>query len=58
MEGGTEALASAGVAEDSEEPEAIELSELDYAVIRALQGDMPVVPEPYAPAAAEHRHRP
>jgi DNA-binding Lrp family transcriptional regulator len=53
MEAGTEALASAGVAEDYEEPEAIELSELDVAVIRALQGDMPVVPEPYAPAAAE-----
>ena len=53
MEGGTDALASAGVAEDYEEPEAIELSELDYAVIRTLQGDLPVVPEPYAPAAAE-----
>ncbi len=52
MEGGTDALASAGVAEDYEEPEAIELSELDYAVIRTLQGDLPVVPEPYAPAAA------
>ena len=53
MEGGTDALASAGVAEDFEEPEAIELSDLDMAVIRTLQGDLPVVPEPYAPAAAE-----
>jgi DNA-binding Lrp family transcriptional regulator len=53
MEGGTEALASAGVAEDFEEPEAIELSDLDLAVIRTLQGDLPVVPEPYAPAASE-----
>ena len=53
MEGDTEALAkSAGVVEDYREPEAIELSELDLAVIRNLQGDMPVVPEPYAPAAA------
>jgi DNA-binding Lrp family transcriptional regulator len=26
--------------------------EFDVAVIRALQGDMPVIPEPYAPAAA------
>ena len=52
MEGGTEALASAGVAEDFEEPEAIELSELDMAVIQTLQGDLPVTPEPYAPAAA------
>jgi DNA-binding Lrp family transcriptional regulator len=53
MEGGTDALASPGVAEDYEEPEPIELSDLDFAVIRTLQGDMPVVPEPYAPAAKE-----
>jgi DNA-binding Lrp family transcriptional regulator len=53
MEGDTKALASAGVAEDPKEPDAIELSDMDYAVIRALQGDMPVVSEPYAPAAAE-----
>jgi DNA-binding Lrp family transcriptional regulator len=26
---------------------------MDVAVIRALQGDMPIAPEPYAPAAAE-----
>jgi siroheme decarboxylase len=53
MEKGTEDLAAAGVAEDPIEPDPIEPSELDVAVIRALQGDMPVVPEPYAPAAAE-----
>jgi DNA-binding Lrp family transcriptional regulator len=53
MQGDTEALASAGVAEEPREPEPIELSELDLAVIRTLQGDMPVVPEPYGPAAAE-----
>jgi len=53
MEKGTADLASAGVAEDPIEPESIEPTELDVAVIRALQGDMPVVPEPYAPAAAE-----
>jgi DNA-binding Lrp family transcriptional regulator len=53
MEGDTRALASAGVAQDPIEPDPIEPSELDVAVIRALQGDMPVVPEPYAPAAAE-----
>jgi siroheme decarboxylase len=52
MEGGTEALSSPGVAEDYEEPEAIELSDLDVAVIQTLQGDLPVVEEPYAPAAA------
>ena len=38
------------------EPEPIELSELDLAVIRATQGPMEVVPEPYAPAAARARH--
>ena len=53
MEKGTRDLAAAGVAEDPIEPDPIELSDLDYAAIRALQGDMPVVPEPYAPAAAE-----
>jgi DNA-binding Lrp family transcriptional regulator len=46
MEGDTEALASAGVAEEPKDPEPAELSELDVAVIRTLQGDMPVVPEP------------
>ena len=53
MEKGTRDLAAAGVAEDPIEPDPISPSDLDYAVIRALQGDMPVVPEPYAPAAAE-----
>jgi DNA-binding Lrp family transcriptional regulator len=53
MEGDTRALASAGVAEDPKEPDPIELSDMDLAVIRALQGDMPVASEPYAPAAAE-----
>jgi siroheme decarboxylase len=53
MEHGTEALASAAEAVDYREPEPIELSDLDVAVIRALQGDMPVVEEPYAPAAKE-----
>jgi siroheme decarboxylase len=53
MEHGTEALASAAEAVDYREPEPIELSELDIAVIRALQGDMAVVEEPYAAAAQE-----
>ena len=53
MEGGTGELASAGVAQEPRELEPVELSELDVAVIRALQGDMPVVPEPYEPAARE-----
>jgi DNA-binding Lrp family transcriptional regulator len=55
MEQDTKALASAGVAERPRELGPVELSELDVAVIRTLQGDMPVVPEPYAPAAAELR---
>jgi DNA-binding Lrp family transcriptional regulator len=53
MEKGTETLAAAAEAVDHREPEAIELSELDIAVIRATQGPMEPVPEPFAPAAAE-----
>ncbi len=53
MEKGTEALAAAAVAQEPAETEPQPYDELDVAVIRALQGDMPVVPEPYAPAAAE-----
>jgi DNA-binding Lrp family transcriptional regulator len=53
MEKGTKDLAAMGVAQDPIEPDPIDPSELDVAVIRALQGDMPVIPEPYAPAATE-----
>jgi siroheme decarboxylase len=54
MEKGTETLAAAAAeALDYEEPEAIELSELDYAVIRATQGPMEVVPEPFDAAATQ-----
>jgi DNA-binding Lrp family transcriptional regulator len=53
MEKGTEALAAAAEAVDHREPEAIELSELDYAVIRATQGPMEVTPEPFAAMAAK-----
>jgi DNA-binding Lrp family transcriptional regulator len=53
MEKGTETLAAAAEAVDHTEPEAIELSELDIDVIRAAQGPMEPVPEPFAPAAAE-----
>jgi DNA-binding Lrp family transcriptional regulator len=53
MEKGTETLAAAAEAVDHREPEAIELSDLDVAVIRATQGPMDPVPEPFAPAAAE-----
>ena len=51
MEQGTDALASAGEAVEPRELEPIELSDEDIATIRATQGPMPVVPEPYAPAA-------
>ena len=53
MEKGTDALATVAEAVDHREPEAIELSDLDIAVIRATQGPMDVVSEPFASAAAE-----
>jgi siroheme decarboxylase len=53
MEKGTDALAAVAEAADHREPEATPLSDLDVAVIRATQGPMDVVPEPFAPAAAE-----
>jgi siroheme decarboxylase len=53
MEGDTEALASAGVAVPPAEIEPQPYDDLDVAVIRATQGDLPVTPEPYAAAAAE-----
>jgi len=52
MEGDTEALASAAQATEPIELDPQPYDELDIAVIRALQGNMPVVTEPYAPAAA------
>ena len=53
MEAGTEALATAAQAADPVEIEAQPYDDFDRAVIRALQGDLPVVSEPYAPAAAQ-----
>jgi siroheme decarboxylase len=53
MEKGTEALAAAAEASDHQEPEVIELSDLDLAVIRATQGPQDVIAEPFAPPAAE-----
>jgi len=52
MEGGTDALAKAAEAVEPAETEPQPYDETDIAVIRALQGDMPIIPEPYAPAAA------
>jgi siroheme decarboxylase len=53
MEGTTEDLSRAAVAADPVELEPQPYDDFDIAVIRALQGDMPVIPEPYVPAAAE-----
>jgi DNA-binding Lrp family transcriptional regulator len=55
MEGDTDALAQAAQAVEPAETEPQPYDERDMAVIRALQGDMPVTEEPYAPAAAELR---
>ncbi|HEV7527965.1 MAG TPA: Lrp/AsnC family transcriptional regulator [Solirubrobacteraceae bacterium] len=51
MEGDTKALSSAVEAKEPIELDPQPYDERDIAVIRALQGDMPVVSEPYAPAA-------
>ena len=51
MVGDTDALATAAVAAPPRELDPIELSDLDLAVIRELQGDLPVIPEPYQPTA-------
>ena len=52
MEGGTDALATQAEAVEPAEMDPQPYDEFDKSVIRALQGDMPVIPEPYAPAAA------
>jgi siroheme decarboxylase len=51
MEGGTDALAKAVEVAPPAEIERQPYDEFDIEVIRATQGDMPVVPEPYALAA-------
>ncbi|HET9102902.1 MAG TPA: AsnC family transcriptional regulator [Solirubrobacteraceae bacterium] len=53
MEGGTDALARAAEAVEPAETDPQPYDEFDRSVIRALQGDMPVISEPYAPAAAQ-----
>ena len=54
MEGDTDKLAtSVGEVVPPAELEKQPFDDFDVAVIRATQGDLPVVPEPYAPAAAE-----
>ena len=51
MEGDTSALATAGEAVEPRQLDPIELSDEDIALIRATQGPMPAIAEPYAPAA-------
>jgi siroheme decarboxylase len=51
MEGGTDALAKTVEVAPPAETERQPYDEFDIEVIRATQGDMPVIPEPYAPAA-------
>ena len=58
MEGDTDALAKAVEVAPPAETERQPYDEFDIAVIRATQGDMPVVEEPYAPAAARARDPP
>jgi DNA-binding Lrp family transcriptional regulator len=52
MEGGTESLSSSTEAKEPIELEAQPYDERDIEVIRAVQGNLPVTPEPFAPAAA------
>jgi DNA-binding Lrp family transcriptional regulator len=51
MEGGTKALTSEGSAVEPVDLEPVPYDDFDKDVIRATQGDMPVISEPYAPAA-------
>jgi DNA-binding Lrp family transcriptional regulator len=53
MEAGTDALAAAAQVVEPAPEVKQPYDELDKAVIRATQGDMPIVAEPYAPAARE-----
>ncbi len=53
MQGDTKSLATEGVAQAPVELEGVAYDDFDVAVIRATQGDLPVVSEPYAAAAAE-----
>ncbi len=53
MEGSTADLAKSVEVAPPAETERQPYDEFDIAVIRALQGDLPIVPEPYAPAAQQ-----
>ena len=51
MDGDTAGLAAAGVVEEPRELGKQPFDEFDREVVRATQGDLPVVAEPFAPAA-------
>ena len=53
MQGDTQALASQGPEQAPIELDRQDYDDFDRAVIRATQGDLPVAPEPWAPAARE-----
>jgi siroheme decarboxylase len=53
MEGSTQDLAARGVVEEPRELDKQPFDDFDRAVVRTTQGDLPVVPEPFAPAAQE-----
>jgi len=51
MDGDTKSLSTEGVAQEPVDLEGVDYDEFDREVIRATQGDMAVMSEPYAPAA-------
>ncbi|MEA2157150.1 MAG: siroheme decarboxylase [Solirubrobacteraceae bacterium] len=53
MDGDTKSLSTEGVAQEPVDLEGVAYDEFDREVIRKTQGDMPVISEPYAPAAAQ-----
>ena len=53
MEADTKALSAEGIVQEPVELEKQAYDDFDRAVIRATQGDLPVVPEPYVDSAAE-----
>jgi DNA-binding Lrp family transcriptional regulator len=53
MDGDTKSLSTEGIAQEPVELEGVPYDERDKDIIRATQGDLPVLSEPYAAAAAQ-----
>jgi len=53
MDGDTKSLSTEGEAQEPVDLESVAYDDLDRDVIRTTQGDLPVVPEPYAESAAQ-----